>query len=108
MTTMVSNVLAFVLRRLRHDRRGGPALEFALMAPVFLGTLLVAFEILYAIVTDRGLGIDDIVDEDRAGQSSLFETRQRPFRPIRIVGHEIEQDIRVDQDHVSDRRASSP
>ncbi|MBL8698374.1 MAG: pilus assembly protein [Alphaproteobacteria bacterium] len=31
------------------DRKGSPALEFALMAPVFFGTLLLAFEILYAI-----------------------------------------------------------
>jgi hypothetical protein len=31
------------------SRKGGPALEFALMAPVFIGVLLLAFEILYAI-----------------------------------------------------------
>lgn len=31
------------------SRKGGPALEFALMAPVFIGVLLLAFEILYAV-----------------------------------------------------------
>lgn len=36
-------------RRLLGNRKGGPALEFALMAPVFVGMLLFAFEILYAI-----------------------------------------------------------
>ncbi len=38
-----------VRRRLIVVRKGGPALEFALMAPVFVGMLLFAFEILYAI-----------------------------------------------------------
>lgn len=37
------------IRAIWNARKGGPALEFALMAPVFFGTLLMAFEILYAI-----------------------------------------------------------
>lgn len=32
------------------SRKGGPALEFALITPAFFGILLVSFEILYAVV----------------------------------------------------------
>jgi Flp pilus assembly protein TadG len=36
-------------RRISGSRKGGPALEFALTTPAFIGVVLVAFEILYAI-----------------------------------------------------------
>lgn len=47
--------------RIFRDRRGSPTVEFALMAPVFLGLLLVAFEILYAVAAKSV--IDTAVDE---------------------------------------------
>lgn len=37
------------MRRCAGSRKGGPALEFALITPAFFGIVLVSFEILYAI-----------------------------------------------------------
>ncbi|MBM3521791.1 MAG: hypothetical protein FJX57_02445 [Alphaproteobacteria bacterium] len=84
MTAMISIALSMAIRRLLRDRRGGPALEFALMAPVFFGTLLVAFEILYAIAAKSVL--DTALDDssrsavtgganptDTAGRRTAFE-----------------------------------
>ena len=38
----------------------------------------------------------------------LLEVGQRPFGPIGVVGHEIQQHVAVDQGHVSAHRASWP
>lgn len=49
-----------------------------------------AVKILDPVIADRNLRLDDIVDENRPGQSSFLQARQRPLRPFRIIGHEIE------------------
>jgi hypothetical protein len=56
-------------------------------------------EILDSLISNRGLSIDHVVDEHWAAQGSFLKTGERPFRPIGIIGHEIEQNVRVDQIH---------
>lgn len=65
-------------------------------------------EILDAVVVDGGLGIYHVVDQHWASQGRLLQPCERPVRPDGIVGDEIEQDVGVDQDQVSDRPASGP
>lgn len=56
-----------------------------------------------AVIAHRKFGINDIVDQRRGGESGRFELLNRPVSPGSIIGHEIEQDIRVDERQTSPR-----
>ena len=57
--------------------------------------------------TDREFSVDDVVNHDGATDGSSFQLSLRPIRPVRIIRDEVEQDIRIDQGHLT-RPGSAP
>jgi hypothetical protein len=58
-------------------------------------------ELLHSCIADRQLGIDDVIDCELIVRGGEIQLLLRPLGPSRIVGDEIQQDIRIDEDQPS-------
>ena len=47
---------------------------------------------------DRHFGVDERIDRERAALGALREGFAGPHRPLRVIGHDVEQDVAVDED----------
>lgn len=55
------------------------------------------FQVLDTRISDRNLGIDDCVDDKAKAICGIFQRRGRPREPSRVLGHDVEQDVAVDE-----------
>jgi hypothetical protein len=55
-------------------------------------------ELLDPVEADRHLGVDERVDRERRALRALGESLPGPCGSLRILGHDVEKDVAVDED----------
>jgi hypothetical protein len=66
-------------------------------------------ELLDSRKPNRQFRVDDVIDDEIAREGRGIQPADRPVRPNGIVGHDVQQDVRIDQrQRVIPRRGSAP
>src|SRR4051812_906706 len=64
-------------------------------------------QILLGVEMNRRLGVDDRIDDKRAACRSFGQCGPRPFKPDRVLGEDVEQNVRVDENRAHSPRNSA-